>query len=144
MRLLQQVKLPHSSPKKLLYIKYPDDFQGEKSESDADEYFSLGTEFRLLTEDELDLVYKELGTDRENAASKVVFSGCVQVDPEDPLRTYSSEDLDELEKELGYPSTRRALNGGINPVDMRVIEIRTRGYRGNGLERLQEKVPAGF
>jgi hypothetical protein len=143
MRLMQQVKLA-TSPKKSLYIKYPPDFEGEKSEEDSDESFSLTTEYRFLTEDELDLVYKELGVTPETATSKIVFSGCVQVDPEDPLRQYSQEELDELEQQLGYPSTKRASTGGFLPIDTRVIEIRTRGYRGSGLERLKDKVPVGF
>jgi hypothetical protein len=71
----------------------------------------------------------------------LLFSGTVIVDPEDPLLSYSLEELSELERELGYPSTETIAAGGQLPNNVRVIQIRSRGYQGLGLERLRNRIP---
>jgi hypothetical protein len=135
---MRQVKLAPSFISATIQVHYPEDYQGEKSRDDSDETFLLGKSFVLLTEDEIDLVKQELGAD---ADSTLLFSGTVIVDPEDPLLSYSLEELSELERELGYPSTETITAGGQLPNNVRVIQIRSRGYQGLGLERLRNRIP---
>jgi hypothetical protein len=136
MRLMRQVRLSPTSPSPIVSVAYPESWQGEKSGSDEDTEFVLGKTYRLVTEDELDLAKKKLA----GGAEALQLTALTLVDPEDPLLTYSKKELDELERELNFDLTTISSSGGSVPEQNRVIQIRTRGYRGLGLRRLKDRV----
>ncbi len=136
MRLMRQVRLSPTSPSPMLSVSYPESWQGEKSGSDEDTEFVLGKSYRLVTEDELDLAKEEL----VGGETALQLTALTLVDPEDPLLTYSKAELDELEKELNFEISGTSSSGGLVPEQSRVIQIRTKGYRGLGLRRLKDRV----
>ena len=136
MRLMRQVRLSPTSPSPIVSVAYPESWQGEKSGSDEDTEFVLGKTYRLVTEDELDLAKKKLAGGTE----ALQLTALTLVDPEDPLLTYSKKELDELERELNFDLTTISSSGGSVPEQNRVIQIRTKGYRGLGLRRLKDRV----
>jgi hypothetical protein len=132
--LLKQVQL--QNPREPLQIRYPDDFTGEKhaGEDSEDLEFYISTEPRFLTNDEIDLVNEFLK--KIPYPQKLVPTGCVMVDPDDPLWGFDHDRLDKVEKEQNLPSSRKHPNGGTRQLIERILLIRERGYEGNGLKSL--------
>lgn len=126
MKLQKEVHLSQGSS---LQISYPTAWEGEKSGDEEDSQFFISTQPKLLTSDEIELVAKYLKTTLTN--QKLVFTGFVQIDPEDPLLEATNEELDRLETEKGFLASRYASGGGNLPILTRVLRIREQGYEGD-------------
>jgi hypothetical protein len=135
--ILKQVQLQNS--REPLQIPYPPDFKGEKyAEQDSEEQeFYLSSEPRFLTKDEIEVAQEYLKTIWYSP--KLSFTGCVMIDPEDPLLDFNHDQLDRIEKEQNLPSSRKHPTGGTRQMFERVLLIRERGYEGTGFKSL----PAG-
>ena len=110
-------------------IPYPPDFEGEKSGDEDDENFSLGTQPRFLTSDEVELATAYVQSIPD--AQRLLFTGAVLIDPEDPLLNATHEDLTRLieQERLKIPVE---VQGGTLPVQAIVLAIREAGYSGSG------------
>lgn len=114
-------------------VPYPSDYQGEKSGDEDDENFSLSTQPRFLTTDELELA--EAYVQSIPDAQRLLYTGAVLVDPEDPLLEASHEDLKKVieQEKLNIPIE---VSGGTLPVQAIVLAIREAGYAGTGKRAL--------
>lgn len=115
-----------------LQIPYPQEWQGEKSNSEEEEIF-ISTEPRWLTQDEKDLVQAfvaKLPYRQELATTGATLVG------NDPLLNATHEQLDKIERENGLLSTNPAPGGGKRAIRERVYIIRENGYSGNGNKAL--------
>lgn len=119
-----------------LQFVYPPDFAGEKSGDLDDEEFFLGQEPRFLTADEIELVEEILAS--LPYTQKLVKTGCVLIDPYDPLLEVTHDRLDEIEAQQKLPSSRKAPGGGTVGIRERVLRIRENGYEGYGNKSLPE------
>lgn len=116
-----------------LQISYPRDFNGKKSISEDDPSFFISQEPRFLTNDEIGLV--ETYLPKLPYQQALVVTGCVMIDPDDPMLGYSHNRLDEVERRNKLPSSRYAPGGGERETRERVLIIRESGVLGatNGL-----------
>lgn len=133
--LLKQVYLQNAHEP--LQIPYPPNYSGEKTKVDEDsddQEFHVSTEPRFLTQDEIDLVNDFLK--RSVYPQKLLLTGCVMIDPDDPLLDVDHDKLDKVEADQGLPNSRKHPNGGTRQIYERVLLIRERGYEGNGLKSL--------
>ncbi|QLE46373.1 hypothetical protein FD723_39880 (plasmid) [Nostoc sp. C052] len=126
MKLQKEVRLSHGSS---LQINYPEDWEGEKSGDEEDPQFFVSAQPKLLTGDEIQLAEQYLKTIL--TTQKLVLTGFVQIDPDDPLLEATHEELDRLETEKNFPVSRYASSGGNLPVLTRVLRIREQGYEGD-------------
>jgi len=126
MRLQKQVYLSIGPVRQ---VDYPSDFEGEKSGDEDDENFSISTQPRFLTSDEIELAEAYIKSIPD--AQRLQFTGAVIVDPEDPLLNASVEDLKKIieQEKLNIPVEA---NGGTLPPQAIVLAIREAGYEGNG------------
>jgi len=110
-------------------ITYPPDYQGEKSGDEDDESFSLSTQPRFLTSDEVELAEDYIKSIPDS--QRLLYTGAVLVDPEDSLLKASLDDLRKIidQENLKIPVEA---SGGTLPVQAVVLAIREAGYQGNG------------
>jgi hypothetical protein len=110
-------------------IAYPPDFEGEKSGDEDDENFSVSTQPRFLTSDEVELAEAYINSIPD--AQRLQYTGAVLVDPEDSLLKASVEELRRVieQEKLNLPVEA---SGGTLPVQAIVLSIREAGYAGNG------------
>lgn len=126
MKLQKQVYLSIGPTRQ---VAYPPNFEGEKSGDEDDENFSLSTQPRFLTSDEVELAKAYIQSIPDS--QRLLFTGAVLVDPEDPLLNASHEDLKRVieQEKLNLPTE---VSGGTLPVQAIVLAIREAGYEGNG------------
>ena len=110
-------------------VTYPPDYEGEKSGDEDDENFSLSTQPRFLTADELELAEAYIQSIPDS--QRLLYTGATLIDPEDPLLDASLEDLKRVieQEKLNIPTE---VSGGTLPVQAIVLAIRESGYAGNG------------
>lgn len=120
-----------------LQIRYPDGFDGEKyaGEDEDDQEFYITTEPRFLTKDEIKLAREYIKT--LSYPQELVLTGCTMIDPDDTLLDFDHDQLDELERTQGLPSTRKPPSGGTRQTFERVLLIREKGYEGTGFKSLE-------
>jgi hypothetical protein len=127
---LRQVALAY--PKEPLQISYPKGFKGERRHPEHSEEIFISTEFADLTLDEIDVVEQFLK--KLPYPQALIFGTDLALQENDPLMEMSQEQLDALEKQEGFPSTRKSPNGGDRTILERVVQIRVdQGYEGSGL-----------
>ena len=114
-----------------LHIPYPENYQGQKTDSEDSE-FNLSTIPRRLTLDEITLAkeYVSLLPYKQSLA----FPNGVFLDESDPLLNKTHDQLDQIEGQNRLKNTRK---GGKNSslertLLERVVRIRQSGYTGNG------------
>ena len=121
MNVFKQVKL--SSPIENLEIYVPPSFAGKRSKG-GDIY--IGMQPIFLTPDEIEFVENYI--DQLPYDQSLIYTGYITVDSEDPLFSYTSAQLDELERDNGLPSTRDLPGGGQRSLYERVLLIRESGF----------------
>jgi len=114
-------------------VSYPPDYEGEKSGDEDDESFSISTQPRFLTSDELKLAEAYVSSIPD--AQRLLYTGAVLVDPEDSLLNAS---LDDLKKIINRENLKIPVeaDGGTLPVQAVVLAIREAGYQGNGKQAI--------
>lgn len=135
MVLQKQVSLKNG--REPLQVPYPANWQGEKSGEPDDLELYISTVPRFITTDEVPLV--EAFLKKLTYPQSLVYTGCVRIDPDDPLLNFSAEELDRVEKEQNLPSTSNAPGGGQRQLIARVLMIREAGYEGNGNRAIGSK-----
>lgn len=123
----RQVRL--LNPVEPLQIPYPENFQGEKTDVDEEEFF-LTTMPRKLSDEEIDLAKEYI--DRLPYRQSLVYTGAVFLDESDSLLNKSHDQLDEIERRNHLSNTRYSPRGGSRSILQRVVKIRQTGYEGNG------------
>jgi len=124
------------NPREPLQVPYPQDFKGIRSSNNPDDTsIFISTEPRFLSDDEIVVVQeyvKGLSYDQS-----LVLTGCVIIDPDDPLLKCTHQQLDEIEAKNYLPSTSKIPGKGGKPsVQQRVLLIRERGFMGTGVPSL--------
>jgi hypothetical protein len=123
-----RLRLPGS-----ISIDYPSGYRGTKSDP-TEEAFFVSTEPRWLTMDEIDLAAKRLIEMNKAFPSRMqalVYTGAIQIDPKDPLRQATHEQLNAIEKANGLPCSCNSPAGGHRSVLERVLIIREQGCFAN-------------
>lgn len=116
-------------PVEPLQIPYPKDWNKPKSVEPDDPSIHISTVPRFLNEYEVALV-KEF-CQKLSYSQNLVLTGAKLVDRNDPLLNFDHDQLDQIERFVNLPNTRRA-NGGERQTYERVLIIRERGYEGSG------------
>ncbi len=126
MRLQKQIYLSIGPARQ---IDYPPDYEGEKSGDEDDENFSVSTQPRFLTSGEIELAEAYVKSIPD--AQRVLYTGAVLIDPDDPLINASLEDLKKVieQEKLNIPTQA---DGGTLPAQAVLLAIREAGYEGNG------------
>jgi hypothetical protein len=122
--ILRQVRL--SSPREPLQIRIPPNFTGEKSSEGSDGEIYISNQPTFLTPDEITLVEEYLA--KLPYRQTLAYTGCVLIDKEDPLLSYTLAQLDDLERKHGLPSTRNVPKKGERSLYERVHMIRENGF----------------
>lgn len=115
-----------------LQIPYPKGFnpRSKIAAERSDPEFHLTTTPRWLSPDEIELAEKFI--DDLPYQQKLVKTGAVLIDANDPLLTKTHDELDGVERQLQLGNTRRGPTGSPRNIRERVILIRERNYLGNG------------
>jgi hypothetical protein len=130
----KQVRLKNAT--ETLQIPYPKGFEGEKSGSEEDAEFHLSIEPRFLTVSEIEVAQEFIK--RLPYPQSIVMTGCVLIEPDDPLLMKSHNEIDLIEKSNGMSNTRR-VNNGERSVLERVLILRERGFLGSNSKVLSGK-----
>lgn len=129
MGLAKEVRLKMSGH---LFIRYPENYKGDRSPENQDDEFYLSDKPRYLTRGELALAEKEVSKIKQH----LIFTGAVLLDSADPLLNLSHDQLDAIERDNSFPGTRKSPAGGTRSIYERVLILRERGYESNAAKML--------
>jgi len=110
-----------------LFVDYPPEYKGERTDGLQEEAFYLSDKPRYLNLEEIELAQAQASRYHQS----LVFTGAVLIDSADPLLQASHPQLDRIESEAKLPNTRKSPAGGTRSTYERVLILRERGYESN-------------